>query len=59
MSLIDGCFCTGVDLVGEARNGGEVNADDTARSVVSIAIDDFSMVALVCWKKKVSLVVHS
>ena len=46
--MIDGCD---VDLVGEAaRNGGAVNADDTARSVVSMAIVDFSMVCvLLCF----------
>ena len=46
--MIDGCD---VDLVGEvARNGGAVNADDTARSVVSMAIVDFSMVcSLLCF----------
>ena len=57
--MIDGCD---VDLVGEAaRNGGAVNADDTARSVVSMAIVDFSMVcSLLCSVAggKVQLVYH-
>ena len=49
--MIDGCD---VDLVGEvARNGGAVNADDTARSVVSMAIVDFSMVCcLLCSRRR-------